>query len=146
MTVQNSKAQTQQILTAFHPKIKKYEEIYKHIHANPELSWCEKETAELVAKKLGEISPEIELKTGIGGYGLVGILKNGSGKTVLLRADMDALPVKEKTGLPYQSTKKMLDVNGVERPVMHGQFPSLFGGESGYLGRSLTLQLGSLWA
>lgn len=100
------------------PAFDEYEDIYKHIHSNPELSHCESETASLVQSRLAKL-PRYEVKANIGGHGVVGILRNGEGPTVLLRADMDALPVEEKTGLPYASTKRMKDVEGIEKPVMH---------------------------
>jgi len=55
----------------------------------------------------------------VGGHGVAAVLRNGTGKTVLLRADIDALPVEEKTGLPYASTRNTKDVNGVLKPTMH---------------------------
>ena len=110
-----------EIFASFDPDTKSYEELYKYIHANGELSKCERETAKLVADKLKGFSSDLDIRTGIGGHGLIAILKNGPGKTVLLRADMDALPVKEDTGLPYESKKRMPDINGVEKPVMHGE-------------------------
>ncbi|KAG9683018.1 metal-dependent amidase/aminoacylase/carboxypeptidase, partial [Aureobasidium melanogenum] len=73
-----------------------YVPLYKHFHANPELSHQEKETAAKIAEHLGQTCPEVNLHTGIGGHGLAGVLKNGSGPTVLLRADIDGLPVEEK--------------------------------------------------
>ena len=97
-----------------------YEEIYKKLHANPELSDLEEETATLIENHLRKLSSDLEIKTKIGGFGLVGICRNGSGRTVMLRADMDALPVAEKTGLEYASKKKMQDVHGDLKPVMHG--------------------------
>jgi amidohydrolase len=95
-----------------------YESLYKHFHSNPELSLQEKATSEKVAAHLHSLSA-YELHTHIGGYGLAGIFRNGPGKTILLRADMDALPVEELTGLPYASTARMRDADGVEKPVMH---------------------------
>ncbi|KAH8812300.1 metal-dependent amidase/aminoacylase/carboxypeptidase [Xylogone sp. PMI_703] len=95
-----------------------YEELYKYFHAHPELSQLEASTSQKVAAHLSQLKA-YEIQTNIGGYGLVGVLKNGSGNTVLLRADMDALPVKELTGLPYASSITMLDATGVEKPVMH---------------------------
>src|ERR1044071_10406543 len=77
------------------------EDIYKDIHAYPELSFQETRTADLVASKLKEFGYEVI--DGIGRTGVVGILRNGEGQTVLARADMDALPVRENTGLPYAS-------------------------------------------
>lgn len=96
----------------------KYEALYKHFHAHPELSDLEAETATTVADQLSRLQA-FDITTDIGGHGLVGVLKNGPGKTILLRADMDALPIKEATGLPYASTVTMPDVEGVVRPVMH---------------------------
>ena len=78
------------------------EPLYKDLHANPELSHNETRTAGKVADKLKEIG--FTVHTGIGGDGVVGILENGDGQSVLLRADMDALPLREATGLPYAST------------------------------------------
>jgi metal-dependent amidase/aminoacylase/carboxypeptidase family protein len=59
------------------------------------------------------------IHSSIGGHGVAAVLKNGEGKTLLLRADIDALPVGERTGLEYASTKRMLDLEGVEKGVMH---------------------------
>lgn len=95
-----------------------YEELYKYFHAHPELSKLEKETSKACAEHLAKLDA-YEIHTNIGGYGLAGVLKNGPGKTILLRADMDALPVKELTGLPYASTITMADTAGIQQPVMH---------------------------
>lgn len=95
-----------------------YEDLYKYFHAHPELSRREESTSQKVAAHLSQLNA-YQLHTNIGGYGLVGVLKNGDGKTVLLRADMDALPVKELTGLPYASSVTMRDAEGIEKPVMH---------------------------
>ncbi|RAL16900.1 M20 family metallopeptidase [Aspergillus homomorphus CBS 101889] len=95
-----------------------YESLYKHFHAHPELSKREKATSETAAAHLGQWNA-YEIHTQIGGHGFAGVLRNGPGKTVLLRADMDALPVKEITDLPYASTIRMQDAAGVEKPAMH---------------------------
>jgi len=95
-----------------------YEDLYKYFHLHPELSRQEKSTSEKVAVHLAQLKV-FDIHTNIGGYGLTGIFRNGPGKTVLLRADMDALPVKELTGLPYASSVTMCDADGIERPVMH---------------------------
>lgn len=96
-----------------------YEELYKHYHSHPELSNQERETAATTARHLAKV-PDIKVVTGIGGYGLAGVLHNGPGPTVLLRADMDALPVKELTNLPYASTATQFNQRtGDEHPVMH---------------------------
>ena len=73
-------------------------EFYKDIHSHPELSMQETRTAKLAADRLGAAGYEVT--TGVGKTGVVGILRNGDGPTVMLRADMDALPIQEATGLP----------------------------------------------
>ncbi|TAH20718.1 MAG: amidohydrolase [Cytophagales bacterium] len=93
------------------------EQLYKYMHANPELSGVEKNTAALVAKELREVG--FEVTENVGGYGVVGVLKNGVGKTILVRADMDGLPVKEETGLPYASKAIVKNEQGNELPAMH---------------------------
>ncbi|KAE9964302.1 hypothetical protein BLS_008469 [Venturia inaequalis] len=77
----------------------RYEELYKHFHANPELSNCEKETAARLAAEVSKFGV-FEIHKDIGGHGLAAVFKNGDGNTILLRADFDALPVEEQTGLP----------------------------------------------
>lgn len=91
--------------------------IFKDIHQNPELAFMETRTAGIVADELRTLGYEV--KTGIGQTGVVGILRNGDGPTVMYRADMDALPLEERTGLPYASTKQVLMEDGNEVPVMH---------------------------
>ena len=76
-----------------------------YLHANPELSLHEVETAKLVAEKLR--ARGYEVTTDVGGHGVVGVLENGEGPTLLIRGDMDALPVQEATGLPYASKVKI---------------------------------------
>ncbi|MCP2031136.1 hippurate hydrolase [Okibacterium sp. HSC-33S16] len=93
------------------------EDLYRDLHAHPELSHQEHETARKVAERLAEFG--FDVHAGIGGTGVVGILNNGDGPTVLLRADMDALPVKESTGLDYASTATATDAAGNEVPVAH---------------------------
>lgn len=107
------------IIDKFAPEYGPYEALYKHFHANAELSWQEHQTAAKVEEKLREISSDLEIHTGIGGFGLIAVLRNGAGKTILLRADMDGLPVQEKSGLEYASKKQMKDHNGVLQPTMH---------------------------
>lgn len=93
------------------------EQLYKHFHQNPELSFLEEKTAARLAKELKAIGFEVTEK--VGGHGIVGVLKNGDGPTVLVRADMDALPIREETGLDYASEVKMTDITGDEVSVMH---------------------------
>jgi hippurate hydrolase len=91
--------------------------VYKDLHANPELGFQETRTAALVAGQLSDSG--FEVTTGVGGTGVVGLLRNRDGPVVLLRADMDALPVEENTGLTYASTARALTDGGTEVPVMH---------------------------
>jgi amidohydrolase len=92
-------------------------EIFKDIHQNPELAFMETRTAGIVAKELQALGYEV--KTGIGQTGVVGILRNGDGPIVMYRGDMDALPMAETTGLPYASTKRVVNEEGKEVPVAH---------------------------
>jgi hippurate hydrolase len=92
--------------------------LFEWFHRNPELSYKEEKTAARMAKELRAI-PGIEVTEGIGGTGVVGVMRNGSGPTVLVRADMDGLPLKETSGLPYASTATQVGIDGVESPVMH---------------------------
>ena len=111
--------------------------LYKHFHANPELSFKESESAARVAAELEGLGFNVttglgdkwtkakakadagEVHDGVGGYGLAAVMKNGEGPVVMVRADMDALPLEEKTGLSYASTKVSTDYNGQTAPVMH---------------------------
>jgi hippurate hydrolase len=93
------------------------ENVYTDIHAHPELSMQETRTARMAADRLRDAGYEVT--DGIGETGVVGLLRNGDGPTVMLRADMDALPVREQTGLPYASTQTATDRTGKTVPVMH---------------------------
>jgi amidohydrolase len=93
------------------------EAIFKNLHANPELSFMETKTAALVAKELRALGVEVTEK--VGNTGVVGVLKNGAGPTVLIRADMDGLPVKELTGVSWASKAVVQDISGKEQPAMH---------------------------
>jgi len=93
------------------------ENLYIYLHKNPELSFQEKNTSEKLANELESLN--ITVEKFIGGYGIVGILKNGEGPTIMIRTDMDALPQQEKTNLPYASNVKMINSDGKESYVMH---------------------------
>jgi hippurate hydrolase len=93
------------------------EEVYKDLHAHPELGHQEHRTAAGVAERLRTCGYQVH--EGIGGTGVIGVLANGGGPTVLLRADMDALPVREETGLHYASTAEAADSSGRRVPVAH---------------------------
>src|SRR5919205_4627525 len=93
------------------------ETLYTDIHAHPELSMQEVRTAGLAAERLRAAGYDVT--TGVGKTGVVGLLRNGDGPTVMLRADMDALPVEEATGVAYASKVKATDREGKTVPVMH---------------------------
>jgi amidohydrolase len=104
-------------LAGLHSLLPDLESLYRDVHAHPELSMQESRTAGLAADRLRAAGYEVT--TGIGRTGVVGLLRNGAGPTVMLRADMDALPVEEATGLPYASKIKAADGEGKTVPVMH---------------------------
>jgi amidohydrolase len=91
--------------------------LYKHLHAHPELALQEEKTAGRLAKELRQAGFDVTEK--FGGTGVVAVLKNGPGPTVLVRADMDALPIVEETGLAYASKVRMRDRDGLDVGVMH---------------------------
>ena len=93
------------------------EALYKDLHAHPELSFAEHRTAGIAAERLDAAG--FTVTTGIGGTGVAGVLRNGDGPAVLLRADMDALPVREETGLDYASDVVATDSRGERTHVMH---------------------------
>ncbi len=93
------------------------EALYIDFHQNPELSFKENRTAKIIAAQLRAVG--VEVTEQIGQTGVVGIMRNGPGPTVLVRADMDGLPVAEASGLSYASSATQVDVDGVEKPVMH---------------------------
>ena len=92
-------------------------ELYRDLHANPELSFQEHRTAAKLADILRDL--DFEVTEGVGQTGVVAMMRNGSGPVVMLRADMDGLPVTEQTGLPYASTVRATAASGVETGVMH---------------------------
>ncbi|MBF4584008.1 amidohydrolase [Curtobacterium sp. VKM Ac-2865] len=91
--------------------------LYQDLHAHPELGFQEHRTAGIVASELEQLG--LDVTTGVGGTGVVGVLANGEGPVVWLRADMDGLPVEERTGLSYASTHRGVDETGAEVPTMH---------------------------
>ncbi|WP_431273444.1 M20 family metallopeptidase [Variovorax ureilyticus] len=93
------------------------EALYKDIHQHPELSMQEVRTAKIVADTMQDLGYEVTRNVGV--TGVVCVMKNGAGPTVMLRADMDALPMAENTGLPYASTVTARDADGVETGVAH---------------------------
>lgn len=103
-----------QKVAADYPSLEKF---YRDLHANPELSLLEEKTAAKVAGELRQAGYDVTEK--FGGYGVVAVLKNGPGPTLLIRSDLDGLPVQEETGLPYASTVRTKDLTGREVPVMH---------------------------
>jgi amidohydrolase len=122
---------------AFSAKDKSLRQIYEYLHANPELSFQERNSSAILAAEMKRLGFTVttglgdawvkkramdtygKVQDGVGGYGLVAVLKNGDGPTLMIRADMDALPVVERTGLPYASTKRDIAWSGEEGGVMH---------------------------
>jgi hippurate hydrolase len=101
-------------LDEIYPKL---DALYLELHRNPELSMREAKTEARLAAELKALGYQVT--TGVGGTGVVGVLKNGTGPTVLLRTELDALPIEENTGLPYASKVKTVDQNGKTQPAMH---------------------------
>jgi amidohydrolase len=96
---------------------KSLQALFVDFHKNPELSFVETRTARIMAQQLRAAGATVT--EGVGGTGVVGVMKNGEGPVVLIRADMDGLPLKEASGLPYASTVRQKTPEGVEQPVMH---------------------------
>lgn len=94
------------------------EKLFVDFHKNPELSFKETRTAAVMAKELRAV-PGIVVTEKVGGTGVVGVMRNGDGPVILLRADMDGLPLKEDSGLPYASSVTQVDIDGTTKPVMH---------------------------
>jgi len=113
MTMPNSR----KLLLTLDRFLPELESVYKDIHAHPELSMQENRTSGIAADRLRTAGYEVT--AGIGKTGVVGLLRNSDGPTIMLRADMDALPVKEATGLPYASDVTVADRDGRTVPVMH---------------------------
>jgi hippurate hydrolase len=107
----------QRVLSNLSEILPRMETTYKDVHAHPELSMQESRTAGLAAKHLTDAGYEVT--AGVGKTGVVGVLRNGDGPVVMLRADMDALPIREDTGLPYASTATATDAEGHPTPVGH---------------------------
>jgi hippurate hydrolase len=101
-------------IDALYPQV---EALYIDLHQNPELSLHEDKTSTKLAERMRKLGYEVT--TRVGGYGIVAVMKNGAGRTLMIRTDMDALPVKEETGLPYASKVTTHDDSGAEVPVMH---------------------------
>jgi amidohydrolase len=108
------RAPSREQIDALYPQMRA---LYEDLHRNPELSLHEEKTAAKIADQLRRLG--FEVTPGVGGTGVVGVLKNGTGPTVMIRAELDALPVHEKTGLPYASRATTHNDQGVEVPVMH---------------------------
>ncbi|TMO54588.1 M20 metallopeptidase family protein [Pseudoalteromonas phenolica] len=96
----------------------KLNQLYLHLHQNPELSYQEEQTGKRLAKELEQLG--FDVTSNVGGFGVVGLYKNGNGPTVMIRADTDGLPIVEQTGKAYASKVKVLDKHNNQVGVMHG--------------------------
>src|SRR3954469_1606648 len=105
------------VKTFLNDEIPGLQSLYTEFHRNPELSLLEEKTGALVAAELRKAG--FEVTEHVGSHGVVAVLRNGSGPTVLLRTDLDALPVKEQTGLPYASSQMQKNTTGEIVAVMH---------------------------
>lgn len=114
---ENAQSPAQNVLANLSRLLPDLESVYKDIHSHPELSMQENRTADIAADRLRAAGYEVT--SGVGKTGVVGVLRNGDGPVVMLRADMDALPVREATGLPYASSITNTDTDGKSVPVMH---------------------------
>ena len=101
-------------------------DLYKRLHRNPELSYQEKQTADRLAKELRQLGFDVTEQVGVykkrpdlTAYGVVAVMRNGDGPTVMLRTDLDGLPVEEKTGVPYASNARQVEQTGETVHVMH---------------------------
>ena len=113
----NKTQQAHSVLANLSTLLPELESVYKEIHSHPELSMQETRTAGIAADHLRAAGYDVT--TGVGNTGVVGLLRNGNGPAIMLRADMDALPVREATGLPYASEVTHTDEEGKSVPVMH---------------------------
>lgn len=113
-TAQGQKTVSDTEVNAIFPDVEK---VYLDLHQNPELSFHETRTSQKLADGLHALG--FEVTTGLGGTGVVGVLRNGPGPVVMVRTELDALPVEERTGVPYASTAKTKNDAGVDVSVMH---------------------------
>src|SRR5262245_49166703 len=109
-----ARAQTVAEIDTYYPEL---QTLYRDIHSHPELGFQEVQTAAKLADRLKTLG--FDVTTGVGRTGVVALLKNGAGPTVMLRTELDALPVAEKTGVPFASTVTVRNLAGVTVPVMH---------------------------
>ncbi|MCJ1312405.1 hypothetical protein MMC25_006079 [Agyrium rufum] len=108
------------LISSARPNLAPYESLRKHIHENPELGEQESETAKFIASQLDKFKAFDEIHTSIGGHGVAAVMRNGAGKTVLLRSELDGLPVLEQTGLEFASKAEQVDkMDGMTKPTMH---------------------------
>ena len=110
-------AQADELRNAISADLPALVELYQDLHANPELSFQEVETAKKLAARARALG--FAVTEGVGKTGVVAVMTNGDGPTVMLRADMDGLPVIEQTGLPYASKRRAVPATGIETGVMH---------------------------
>lgn len=110
-------ARADDLRAAVAAEMPKLMELYRDLHAHPELSMQEVKTARKLAIRMRKLG--FEVTEGVGGTGVVAVMRNGAGPTVMLRADMDGLPIVEQTGLPYASKEVGITASGVQTGVMH---------------------------
>lgn len=138
--------QVEQVRASVQEDVSYLTSLYKHLHQNPELSFLEEKTGQRVAAELRSVGYEVTER--VGGHGIVGVLRNGPGPVVLVRTDLDGLPVKEQTGLQYASERKQVNTTGEEVSVMHAcghdMHMTVFTGTARFLARHTNLFSGTL--
>jgi len=117
VSAQPIKARADQIKAKIDTELPSLDQLYMHLHSHPELSYQEEKTAATLAKELKSVGFDVATK--VGGHGIVAVLRNGDGPIVLIRTDMDGLPVVEKTTVPYASKVRARDKDGKDVGVMH---------------------------
>ena len=132
----------EQVTARFRAEEESLHRLYRELHQAPELSWREVETGKRFAAELRATGAEVT--SGVATNGVVAVIRNGAGPVVLLRCDLDALPVKEETGLPFASTRRVPDAKGVETSVMHACGHDLHMTAAVGVARTLTT-LSNLW-
>src|SRR5690625_1534275 len=110
-------SQNPDVKELIHDNYEYVEQLYKYLHANPELSLQEEKTSERLVEELTKLG--FIVTEGIGGHGIADLFENGDGPVVLFRSDLDALPMREETDVPFASTKKAITADGQETYVMH---------------------------
>src|SRR5262245_2249177 len=142
----SSGAVSDEVRSSIDQEVPRLQTLYKQLHQSPELSLLEEKTSQRIANELREAGFQVTER--VGGFGIVGVLANGPSPVVLVRTDLDGLPVKEQTGLPYASERKQVNTSGEEVPVMHAcghdMHMTVFTGAARFLAKHTNLFSGTV--